>query len=497
MSKNLDHLFQEKLKSFEDVPDEKVWKSIEASLDKKKKNQKFIPIWWRLAGVAAALAILLYVINPFGNTTDSNIIITDVENTNTPNIDVKTSTDKDLVPTDQNNGEQVVSTDDIIDLEENNKSDATKNPPYVVNDAVSESLSTKPTQKNSQIAAIDNSKEDVDNSLNNRNLKSFDLPSNIKKEAIAIVDEIDTPEKNVDNINLKNEEAVQSILNETNTKETVAQIEEKKKDFENDALKKSLFDEIKEANEEEVVTENNLNKWSIGPSIAPVYFNSIGNGSPIHSDFASNSKSGNVNLSFGVNVSYDISKKLSLRSGIHKVDYGYNTNDIAFLSTLNSFNNISNIDYTKSSRNIIVESNLIKPSAFDIASKETPAANASLDGSMLQQFGYIEMPLEITYSLINKKVGVNLIGGISSMFLVDNNIILESDGLSTEIGEANNINSVNFSTNIGFGINYKLTSKAQFNIEPMFKYHLNTFSETSGNFQPYSIGIYSGIKFKF
>lgn len=492
MSKNLDHLFQEKLKSFEEVPDEKVWKSIEASLDKKKKNQKFIPIWWRLAGVAAALAILLYVINPFENTADSNIIITDIENTNTPNTDVKTSTDKDLVPADQNNGEQVVSTDDI-DLEENNKSDATKNPSYVVNDAISEKPSNKSTEKSSQLTTIDNSKKEADNSVDFKKSESFSLPSNTNKEAVAIVDETGASKKNVD---FKNEEAVQSILNETNTKEAIVLGEDEKKDIEKNASKKSIFDEIKEADEEEVVAENNTKKWSVGPSIAPVYFNGIGNGSPIHSDFSSNTKSGNVNLSFGLNVSYDISKKLSLRSGIHKVDFGYNTNDIAFSPTLNGVNDIANIDYSNNSRNIVVESNK-KPKTFGLASKETFDTNTALDGSMLQQFGYLEMPLELTYSLIDKKVGINLIGGISSMFLMDNNIILESNGLSTEIGEANNINSVNFSTNIGFGINYKLTPKAQFNIEPMFKYHLNTFSETSGSFQPYSIGVYSGIKFKF
>lgn len=271
MSKNLDHLFQEKLKSFEEVPDEKVWKSIEASLDKKKKNQKFIPIWWRLAGVAAALAILLYVINPFENTADSNIIITDIENTNTPNTDVKTSTDKDLVPADQNNGEQVVSTDDI-DLEENNKSDATKNPSYVVNDAISEKPSNKSTEKSSQLTTIDNSKKEADNSVDFKKSESFSLPSNTNKEAVAIVDETGASKKNVD---FKNEEAVQSILNETNTKEAIVLGEDEKKDIEKNASKKSIFDEIKEADEEEVVAENNTKKWSVGPSIAPVYFNGI------------------------------------------------------------------------------------------------------------------------------------------------------------------------------------------------------------------------------
>ena len=64
-------------------------------------------------------------------------------------------------------------------------------------------------------------------------------------------------------------------------------------------------------------------------------------------------------------------------------------------------------------------------------------------------------------------------------------------------GEANNINSVNFSTNLGLGLDYKFTPKLKFNVEPVFKYQLNTFSNTSGSFNPYSLGVYSGFTLKF
>ena len=62
--KNLEQLFKDTFQDFQEVPDEKVWKSIEASLDKKKQRKRVIPIWWQLGGIAAALAILFLVINP-------------------------------------------------------------------------------------------------------------------------------------------------------------------------------------------------------------------------------------------------------------------------------------------------------------------------------------------------------------------------------------------------------------------------------------------------
>jgi hypothetical protein len=118
-------------------------------------------------------------------------------------------------------------------------------------------------------------------------------------------------------------------------------------------------------------------------------------------------------------------------------------------------------------------------------------------GTMGQQMGYLEVPLELNYALLNRKFGVNIIGGVSSLFLTDNSVVLESSGQTTEFGEANNINSVNFSTNLGLGLDYKFTPKLKFNVEPVFKYQLNTFSNTSGNFNPYSLGVYSGFTFKF
>ena len=75
--------------------------------------------------------------------------------------------------------------------------------------------------------------------------------------------------------------------------------------------------------------------------------------------------------------------------------------------------------------------------------------------------------------------------------------MLEANGNTVEMGEANNLNDLNFSTNIGFGLNYKFSPMLQLNLEPMFKYQLNTFTQTAGNFQPFSIGVYTGLNFKF
>ena len=78
----------------------------------------------------------------------------------------------------------------------------------------------------------------------------------------------------------------------------------------------------------------NLNKWSVGTNAAPIYFSSLGKGSSLDAQFNKNSKSGEVTMSYGVSASYALNKKLSVRSGINKVNIGYNTNNVIVFESI-------------------------------------------------------------------------------------------------------------------------------------------------------------------
>ena len=250
--------------------------------------------------------------------------------------------------------------------------------------------------------------------------------------------------------------------------------------------------------EEDMVAETSKSRWSAGPSIAPVYFNALGDGSPIDPSFTPNSKSGNTNMSYGLTVAYAVTDKLKVRSGLHRSEYGYDTNNVDFSPTLaaSTSGRLRNIGPDRSLSSFDASEAPVQNESLNSAPEFT-LSNTSRDGTVAQSFGYLEVPLELDYALVNNRFGVNLIGGISSLVLIDNSVTLSSEELSTGIGEANNLNNLNFSTNVGFGINYKFTPKIQFNLEPVFKYQLNTFSNVSGDFRPYTIGVYSGLNFRF
>jgi hypothetical protein len=111
--------------------------------------------------------------------------------------------------------------------------------------------------------------------------------------------------------------------------------------------------------------------------------------------------------------------------------------------------------------------------------------------------GYLEVPIELSYAIVDKKFGINVIGGVSTLFLNENKITVVSDGLITNLGEANNLNKTHFSTNVGLGMRYRFYKAFQANFEPMFKYQINTFSKGDGNFKPYFLGLYTGVSYSF
>lgn len=245
----------------------------------------------------------------------------------------------------------------------------------------------------------------------------------------------------------------------------------------------------KEKKEEELLTS----RWGVRPSIAAV-FSGASKGSPISNEFADNSKTFDPKFGLGIGVDYEASKKITLRSGVNKVDLAYNTDDIAFYTDLSgrtaSHNNTNNINKNAASANIVIEdrSNV---TTIEIAAFEKDS------GLLNQQIGYIEVPMEMSYKVIDKKFGVNFITGVSTLFLSDNKISIIRDGMTTEIGEANNLNKVHFSANLGVGVKYNILKSLEASFEPTFKYQLNTFSNDSGNFKPYVIGLYTGFRYKF
>jgi hypothetical protein len=293
--------------------------------------------------------------------------------------------------------------------------------------------------------------------------------------------------------------AISNSASESQNPETIAQTTSVAKDSviiavaEENALEKIAKEKESNDKEEKQIATNHK-RWKVKPNVAPLFTNAT-KGSPIDSQFANNEKSYESTMSLGLGVDYAVSKRISIRTGIHKFEYSYNTKNIVYYADLASKNessvrNLKTIDVAPEAKNMIIENKALSV---------TPeiATQTKEDGLLNQKTGYLEIPVEISYKLLDKKFGIQFITGFSSLFLNENRISVISSGLTTVVGEANNLNKIHFSTNIGLGFKYSFWKSFEANFEPTFKYQINTYKTDSGGFKPYFIGLYSGLSFKF
>ena len=526
--KNIERLFQEKFKDFEAIPSQKVWDTIEVELQKKKKR-RVIPIWFRFSGVAALLlvgALIGYgILNNSPEINPTNGVV------NQENNDLKNDNGKNLIPTENAAKNNDVITD-VNELNDSNPektnavaSDKNLQNDAVVNQEVSEELTPRDNNNrlknkntavtyslNKKTTSVKDKKKDnlqltsennlIANGTENKSenqIKNEVAKSTESKNNDAIANQESSKSKENQNTTLENNKIViEKEINKTKTEVAfdTKTIDEQKKDSTAVAtvvpnpLEELLLQQEKE---KQAVTETKVNRWQITSNVAPIYFSSASNGSPVSEEFSDNSKSYEKNLSYGVGINYALSDKWTVRSGVNKLTLGYNTNDIVYYAGLENATarNASGPSFQARGSQIIIEDNTaINMLSFD----DIPGKNA---GQLNQTMGYIEVPVELSYKLLDKKFGIELIGGMSTMFLNENNLSVMSNGYSVDAGKADNLNDVSFTSNIGLGFKYKFWKSFQANIEPKFKYQLNTFSENEGGFKPYFIGIYSGLSFSF
>jgi len=539
--KNIDRLFREKLKNFEATPSDSVWENVSTELENIDQGKKGIPVWWKVAGIAAAVLLLFTISQLVSNENvpfNSQETIVDVESKkDVLNNEVEKVSDakNTISDSDQINDNEALQT-------ENSNFKSQSSETNTISTALQADIVNKDSENNNIIVSSNIKKgnnntsninkkelvvfssEQTKNSILNNNPK-IDTASKVNKNELIVSYSSQTKNEDVNNTlsNLSKEKAKDDVIdkakidallnsykdNSSGTKETlktslaeetvgenITEPEESSEIKEEDKL--SLTEEIA-ANEEDI-TDNTIveefERWKVSSNIAPVYFNTFGKGSSIHPQFDNNSKSGDINMSFGVSGSYAINQKLSVRSGINKVKLGYNTNDVIV------YNNVggsggggllrSNIELTESAQNLL----FISANEFNFA--QVPGfLNDFIESSIDQKLGFIEIPLELEYKISDKKMGINIIGGFSALFLNENEVYSVLDGNTTLLGKATNINNTSFSANFGLGFDFKISNKFNLNLEPVFKYQLNTFKNTSGDFKPYFIGIYSGLSFKF
>jgi len=120
----------------------------------------------------------------------------------------------------------------------------------------------------------------------------------------------------------------------------------------------------------------------------------------------------------------------------------------------------------------------------------------ALDANYVLNAEYVELPLIIRYKLIDQKVSLDVLSGVSTNFLVKNNtsIILNNQELWS--GQNEDINSILYGATFGLGVNYNFYQNLTFNVEPTFKYSILPENSAFSQY-PYSFAVFAGFSYRF
>jgi hypothetical protein len=254
-----------------------------------------------------------------------------------------------------------------------------------------------------------------------------------------------------------------------------------------------------------------INRWSVTAMASPTYYLKPELSSTGISKQISSSEQSRISYSGGVSLAYKISNKLSIQSGLYYSSIGNEVDGI------NSFAGFTEYNYTKGDHNfeVLTSSGKIYTDNADVFLLDysgdrvltrytndvfdpTKANLSYINNSLFQSFSYLEMPVILRYKLIDKVVDFNLIGGLSYNLLINNTVNTVVDGSKYNIGKTAGLNPFTVSSSMGMGIEYNLSKKISLNLEPTFKYYLNAFGDIPGmKTHPYSIGVFSGLSYKF
>ncbi len=465
---NIDRLFQESFKDFEASPPENAWGNIERRL-KADSGRKPIPLWRRLTAAVAVIALLIFAVSQWYISPKlANPAITD---NSTNGIEGNTTEESDeIIPNQEANPIVLASSSDDKNESQQGEEKGTPNE-NVVSTILNPSIASNDGQAIAMAKSVDaNSASELkaSKSLNVSNSKDVIPTQSLSSSVISFPQDLTfTQLSDGDKDNqIKDEQSLIEVSKLLALEDEKRKTQQSKAEFEP--------------------------SWSIKPQVSPVFYGNMASGSSIDENLAQNNSQGEVDLSYGLNVGYQLTEKIKIRTGINRVNLNYTTNDLFVLpgADIASLSNVNSADG-------VIASVVTSQQLDAIVDSQQFGRQEAIASDLRQSIGFIEFPLEVEYRLLDKKFGINIIGGASTFLLNDNSLDIINNQGTTSIGEANNINDLSFSTNLALGFDYMLSNRFLLNLEPTFKYQLNTFESGTTEFQPYFLGIYTGLIFKF
>lgn len=468
-SKHTDKIIREKLEGFLATPPEHVWDNVHGQMLLAKKKKRRVIFSWSAAAAIVAIAFI------------AGWMLNEDSDNGLPEVSEQTMEIK-------NENESVIENEQFTEAESVNQNEM------------------QATQ-NSEI-----SKENSQN-INQGNL----IASTSSSDQL----------NNKQELNLRQPEQKYNLI-ETRKVEITREVPEykqleKQKNSGKENLLTTTDHQIIAANAFDMDKTEEDRGWIIGAHISPGYAS--------HSSAYSNSYSGSINevLSGGVrntggglSIQYKTSKRLRIESGVYyaqnsqssassnrifsfgaEYDMAYSSgeeaNQSAFSNTvqvgkdgltMNSTAGVVNIQSTPEGAEI--------RAAVSEEMMENSSATLVANGELAQVFDLVEVPFYLRYKLLDRKLGIDMMGGVNAGFVVGNNVYIRNNDGKQYIGNTADISKLNLSGTVGLGLNYAIGSHFSLAMEPRINYYLNSINTNPDvDYKPYRFGVFTGIYYAF
>lgn len=434
---NIDLVFRNGLKDYEMLPPPELWENIHSSITIGKKRS-YMPLF-KVAAAVAIVAALSFLAYRWGESL-SNELVTEMF---------------------ADNQQTVFPESDFVNS-------PVENPIVIINRKNASDVKVEKTEKMSNADVIFSEtlseKSNIDVSLLNTNAESSFLPG------------------------------LQDPISVKNPKVTSAQLE-------------AVTYQFLQVNTE----MPEIKRWSVSAIASPTYYSQFASSGNELAQQVIKSDQTRVSYTGGFGLSYKVSSRFSIQSGLYYSSLGQEVGDINAYSGFKQFNNSKgshNFEILTASgtifstnSDIFLNSHILPERVQAYTYDVFDPVKANLDyisSAIFQDLSFLELPLILRYKIVDRKIDINVIGGMSYNFLVNNNVYAERDGGKYPVGTTEGLNAVSLSSSLGMGMEYNLSQNLSLNLEPTFRYYLNPFnSSNSGGFHPYSLGIFSGVSYKF
>jgi len=206
---------------------------------------------------------------------------------------------------------------------------------------------------------------------------------------------------------------------------------------------------------------------------------------------------GNVNdskqsNSYGVKTKYSINNKWAVGSGLKISELGQSVANVSYVSAKNNAFFTPGTSYADSSPVAAADPTSQDYLLISNSTKEALKNENVQTGKLDQNLRYVEMPLEVSYSVFNQnKASININTGGFVGKLISNNVAL--DGHS--IGENINANDYVYGSTLSSTVQYRVYKKTNVFVEPAVNYYINPLNSQS--FNQFQWGLNFGLNVSF